>query len=790
MSSVEPLGPNAQPGSEPATQDGIPRVIYLARILWLCFFPLATVILGDLVLLLVPQAREALLAFDNGGRDSSRDIGHIISQAFSFEAGYLLWMISAWYVARLLVGRRFQPDLVGVCCSAGFATRVTRYLPRALAVIAGLPVALVLVFNRELWWLGSVLLVSCALVFVGLVFRRQVAHRLGHEWVNRWNMRGRENVEHFDGLTGSAWIFIVCLFLLSFGLLLGIPSAMEQVARPIGAPALVLLALMSWTIFGGFVLTYLPKSWGVPSVAWIAVVALFAFWSWNENHAVAPPVAGVQNAQRQELAALFSQWQGHRPDRAAPVIFIASAGGASRAAYWTTSALGKLEDEAHASSRKFADNVFVISAVSGGSLGAAAFVTTLDLTRRAPADGRGCRSVRRAADRFTGQDHLATVVGMMVFPDLLQRFLPVPVAAWDRSRGLEEVWQRDWDELLRRCSATDASRRNPWQQAFTSLYAAGGEPLPSLALNSTALQAGQLVMQANFRLARTDSFDLLSADLATGSLTLAQAVHNSARFPYISPAGVVKMAQPPAGHWYDKLRPQGIWDRLGDGGYIEASGTLALAQIIQQLRQARMIRTAEAPGACVNAYQDASDCYITEAQVRVLILDNSPTNGNGYICWPAGGAGAAGVTGPAGGARAGVTGPAGPADARVIHPQNVVFEGAPPWPPGADFISPLMGAFTTRGGRGVSAEIDLRALVGGCTSQFAELRLPKPTAASKELEPSMNWMLNRSSRQQIDAVLDTRDVPAEPTADAIPRQLLQSNLDLVRTWFSQGSPPR
>ena len=38
---------------------GIPRSIYLVRILSLCFFPIATVLLGDLVILYVPQAQEA-----------------------------------------------------------------------------------------------------------------------------------------------------------------------------------------------------------------------------------------------------------------------------------------------------------------------------------------------------------------------------------------------------------------------------------------------------------------------------------------------------------------------------------------------------------------------------------------------------------------------------------------------------------------------------------------------------------------------------------------------------------
>src|SRR5579859_5823919 len=114
MSTTEPT---ASTGTR-----GIPRSIYLARILNLCFFPVATVLLGDLVILYVPQAQEALLAFDDAaGRWS------MTSQAFAFEVAYVLWMISAWYVARLLVGRRFEPDLVGTCRSPAFAAGVSKH---------------------------------------------------------------------------------------------------------------------------------------------------------------------------------------------------------------------------------------------------------------------------------------------------------------------------------------------------------------------------------------------------------------------------------------------------------------------------------------------------------------------------------------------------------------------------------------------------------------------------------------------------------------------------------------
>ena len=42
----------------------------------------------------------------------------------------------------------------------------------------------------------------------------------------------------------------------------------------------------------------------------------------------------------------------------------------------------------------------------------------------------------------------------MLYPDLVQRFLPIDFPGWDRSLGLEEVWQRDWDrQLALRCAA-------------------------------------------------------------------------------------------------------------------------------------------------------------------------------------------------------------------------------------------------------------------------------------------------------------------------------------------------
>ena len=730
--------------------DRIPPPVYLGRILRLCFFPIVTVVVGAFVLLRVQQAREALLSFAD-------DVGIAPTQAIAFELAFLAWMLSAWYVTRLLVGARFHPDLIGRCESAAFAKTLTNWLPRLLALIAGVPVALWVAINLKPRWLGEMLIASTVCVFIGLVFRRRVGKHFGYRWASAWRRHSNEDFEHINGLGAIGRGFISLLFVISFGLWLAIPIGMESVARPVGAPALLLFALMSWTLFGGFILTYWPKSAGRAGLAWVPAVAVILFYFLNENHPVFSAINPGDSRQKFDVA--FREWLQQRPEPTAPVIFIATAGGASRAAYWTTAALGKLEDEARQDVKVFSGNVFVISSISGGSLGAAAFVTAIDQARRYPHGSESCRRIRDLGESFTGNDHLATVLGFMLFPDLLQRFLPMAWTFWDRSRGLEEVWARDWMRVISACGSNEAKEANPWERPFTALHQGRDSRvwLPNLALNSTALNAGRPVLQADFILPRTDNFDLLGGDFAAQTITLAQAVHNSARFPYVSPAGVVRLWDREAG------KPGAVWDRLGDGGYVEASGALILTQIIQALIDAKLIRDAGPPGQCPNsAPADAGkDCYITSDQIRVLVLDNTPTAPEGWLC----------------GDHEASSKSLTPSDI----PQNTVRKGSWWYPPVRDLTEPIIGAFSTRGGRAVSAQVDLLRLVGGCTQRFAELRLPEPIDTSTE--PSMNWMLSKSSRLLMDDVLD------HPRSTTPSYRLLSENLERVSAWFAPSATP-
>jgi hypothetical protein len=190
-----------------------------------------------------------------------------------------------------------------------------------------------------------------------------------------------------------------------------------------------------------------------------------------------------------------------------------------------------------------------------------------------------------------------------------------------------------------------------------------------------------------------------------------------------------------------------------------------LTQIIQALSDENLIRADGAPddradlGACRT---NLADCYIQRSQIRIVVLDNTPTDGSAYLC---------GRPGPG----------------RDVPPslaQNVPERGRAVWPPGADVWSPPLGAFRTRDGRGLSADVDLSSWADGCTPHFAELRLPRPP--NRVQPPSMNWMLSRASRDQIDAVLK-KPGSGDPGQLLDPDTLLGLNLAIVRAWFSPSS---
>jgi hypothetical protein len=161
----------------------------------------------------------------------------------------------------------------------------------------------------------------------------------------------------------------------------------------------------------------------------------------------------------------------------------------------------------------------------------------------------------------------------MLYPDLAQRFLPVPVPAFDRAAALEHAWERAW--------AKHVPGRNRMAEPFDRLWEGRKDWTPALLLNATWVETGKRIIASNMRVAagrrREDFVDVEDANafFAPRSIPLSTAAHMSARFTYVSPAGSLEKAGR-------------IHGRVVDGGYFENSGataTLAILQTVEELAE-------------------------------------------------------------------------------------------------------------------------------------------------------------------------------------------------------------
>jgi hypothetical protein len=686
----------------PRPSSRLTRFTFLRRTLLLLFYPVLTVAAGNAILLGVPQAREALGAFRNFGE--ARDSLWANPGYWIFIAALAYWSLTAWYCARLLLARRFAVDNVGQCAHHGFAAATNTWLPRALGLLSCVPITVwfALPGAPSAAWLAPALYTGAFLVLA--VLRRRL--------VNRW--LGRQAV------APQAWArsrrtprasiaAVLLMFAVSGMVLAAVRFGQEAAARALGAPALLLFAFGSWTVFGSIVLVYLPKSAGWPSLALLPLFAALLASISNENHVVArnggPPHAVARPTLEHDLRASQQARGAHGGE---PVYLVAAAGGASRAAFWAGTLLLELERQARRQGKRFAPNIYAMSGVSGGSLGLAAFAGSLAV--RDPDYERTAAEV----GAFLGQDYLAPLVGALLYPDLLARFWPVPCPSCDRSLALEGAWERGWDQRFPLSPAHDWFRR--------PLLAPGPEAagLPRLVFNATSAAEGRRVVQSRLAFRLPQSYDLFGqapgeAPLDTSRLTLAQAVHNSARFPYISPAGLV-------------LTTGGErWDYLVDGGYFENSGAATLNAMIPEILKTGVVR----PG-----------------QLVVLVIENEPASQSQWIC-PTRAQLADAAVGPA--PRPLTVGLRWPWEPRPRPGDKVV-------PPVPELSLPFYALYQTRNARAQAAEEETTRLLGGCgAGRVIELRYPW-TAEGRQ--PPLSWFLNGGTTRAMAGMLQRKQSEA------------------------------
>ena len=239
--------------------------------------------------------------------------------------------------------------------------------------------------------------------------------------------------------------------------------------------------------------------------------------------------------------------------------------GGIRAAYWTANVLGALQD----ANGQFADHVYAMSGVSGGSLGIATFAAMLKARQNDAQFKDRCTkqqqfSYQACSHAFLQNDFLAPAAGRMLYGDLIQRFLPFPVKAFDRATAIEQGWETAWQKL----TGTDY-----FNEPFLHLYESQTKNIPVLFLNGTWVEKGYRTATSNVQ-QNADFLTIKDLYTVTGQqLRLSTAVHNSARFTYVSPAARVTNAKGQT------------WGHVVDGGYFENSGTTTLAEAYQAMKR-------------------------------------------------------------------------------------------------------------------------------------------------------------------------------------------------------------
>ena len=534
---------------------------------------------------LVVAAGVALLLSDQGREFTVRLPAETWVKTAWFDVCVFLWAFQSWYWARLLLDLTFgDRDAPLAHPRASRLKTIIIETPRVLAAGSYLIAVAVCLFAGT-WLIGALLAVEGILFYVFLVLRTTFVRTFAGNavgWRRSLLVRREGEARSLRSLPLLS-IFILALTLAcALGLTLWVCWDAVGFGWYFGAAAVPFLGfsmlvpvgslLVLWSGAGGRARlaespgAFLDTRGGYPVISLLLLVAVtFSFFPALDNHAIRTlPEAGPRTGPASLDQALL-RWREQAPrlpDGRSNLVVVAPAGGGLRAAFWTATVLGAIQDR----SGTFSRQLFAISGVSGGSLGAAVFVTLasgeVSLSDRRGNCGEGGEQAGRvecAGQAVLSEDFLAPTVAALLFPDLIQRFLPLGFP--DRARALEQSWELAW----RRAGFGE----DVWADRGFRSFWPGNRFVPALLLNSTHVETGKRVIASNLDIGSEskvfrDAYDLYALISPNSEIRASTAAHTSARFTYVSPAGALRDGS-----------------HLVDGGYFENFGAVTGREVLK-----------------------------------------------------------------------------------------------------------------------------------------------------------------------------------------------------------------
>ncbi|MDO9709829.1 hypothetical protein [Paracraurococcus lichenis] len=581
----------------------------LRRILWLARTPLALGLAAALALALPEQTRFLLAGTGN------------LWGAAWFLLALLLTGTGSWFWTRWSLNLAWQarePEMLRLRHGFWFAA-----VPRAAALlpVAAAAVCLVAAWplfgegQRGLRWvlLLGIGAVGFALVALAWGRRRLIRRRRGTLAEGTGRLRLLLADEDLPdpppprpaGLHPWLATALACLpfrwrllvpLLLAF--LLGIVSVQAGWAWPsawaqaVGAAPTALFGLAA-------LLTLLAPSIGLlgvglhwPALFFLALLVIGAAGATVNTlvrtEAELPPRPTLEKAAARWLLSCAG---GEGPIRA---MVVANAGGASRAALWTAATLTALEPreprepgiELQGPDIEPRRHLFALAGTSGGALGAAAYVASLEKAGEHCAPASGARPAAERLKRLReglSSDFLAPALAGLLLGDGVWRvFGPVSaLAGWlglwpeDRTVRLEHAWEAAF--------AFGGVSPMAGHLAAGTFDKDGTPRLPLLLTTGTHVETGQPALTAPVELGSlaAEAIDLLG--VLRADVAFSTAAGNSARFPYVTSPGLLRPRQAVPRPACPPARPKDATatprrpdcGQIVDGGYADNASAVA-----------------------------------------------------------------------------------------------------------------------------------------------------------------------------------------------------------------------
>jgi len=392
-----------------------------------------------------------------------------------------------------------------------------------------------------------------------------------------WRWHSLRDVPYDTRAWLGAWALITSIAFL------GTALAPHWFAR-FGPAGNVAIALSFWTMLGT-ALVWLFDHRRVPLVVPVFAWGIFTNLIFD-NHTVriqsgpapASARAATPSAARPDIGTFLQAQLEQRQHPPRPVI-VATSGGGIRAAYWTATVLAQLDAQV---GEPFRHNLLAVSAVSGGGLGAAAYLAAVQAVP-------GREDLRARLDTFLAHDFLAPTAGALLGRDLMYRLLPL-YPFEDRAAVLERAWEQAWDDAF--------AGNGAFSRGYLALEGSPGSA-PALLVNGTLAATGERIITSPFTITRTAFREARDFFKYNGErdIPLSTAVSNGARFPIVSPAGTLRD------------RDDTVVGQIVDGGYFENFGADTALDVLRAL--------------CETQPSASRACGTTEGLMRPIVIQIS-----------------------------------------------------------------------------------------------------------------------------------------------------------------------